>query len=944
MKLNFTVNRTRPLLAALSLVAAAIATTLPVVPAEASTSIDCSRGLNLSFEEPVIPDTWRPINESAVPGWETEAPDGMIEFWIDGFLGFSASEANQFSELQANGTAAVYQDIPTAVGDVIAWTVDHRGRATTEEARVQIGAPGGESTVQQMITNPDRWVTYGGSYTVSSDLPTTRFMLRPIGSGSVGNLVDNVTLALTCGLDATASVTTITDVDGSGSDTVGDTVTVTTSVTNTGTATLLDLSLSDAAALVASCDNATLAPGVTTTCSATYAVDQPAMDAGQVAGAAEISARDAANISLSDTAAYSLSLVVEPRFSVALDATIDSSTVSPEGRMDPGDTVHLHASVMNTGNVTLTDIAAAVDIAGVLECSSSTIAPGASTSCTSSQPLTQADIDSGSVSAVGLFLATTSQGTDLTTTEEASVAVVPDSDLTVGYRADPGTYDTPGESIGLTVSVRNTGNTTLQGIRVIENLADTGGLDCGNTPFSLAPQEERVCTAARSISQSDLDAGRIEGVASADGQDPQAHSVSASPAGLTVVAEQQPTISIAATSTVDHGLAGPNDRADVGDSATVIYTITNRGNVTLSNILLDSALASAIDCPSATLAPLESHDCVVSAHLGQTNIDAGMIDGSASVIANTPDTSTISSSVEHIASIGRAPGIEVETTADSVTSNGNGTYSVTYSVSVTNLGNTTLSGIEVDEGLSETFPDATVTPIPSGTPVSPSFAPDLVLQPGETITVTYTAQVSAGGDPGPYTTNSNATAISPVGQVSDRATEDVTFDVSYDLVVTRISPPATAPGATYSHVFTITNTGPAAAFGPIALTMNLDPSTPFDSYSGDGWTCSTKKLEVTCTLDKELNADAATDLTINVAVNAMTGETPTSQVRVGAMNHADDTDLSSNALSITLAVEVLPTTGLGSEEIGIVGLLLLLGGVVAILVARRRPASEAARM
>lgn len=109
----------RPLstLVAFVLLATMFVASFPAPPASASVSFDCGRGVNLSFEDPVIPDTWRPIHESDVPGWESQAADGMIEFWVDGFLGVFATDGNQLSELQANGTAAVYQDIPTAKCD-----------------------------------------------------------------------------------------------------------------------------------------------------------------------------------------------------------------------------------------------------------------------------------------------------------------------------------------------------------------------------------------------------------------------------------------------------------------------------------------------------------------------------------------------------------------------------------------------------------------------------------------------------------------------------------------------------------------------------------------------------------------------------------------------------------------------------------------------------------
>jgi len=923
------------MLATFSLTAALMVTALSVAPAAAATTTGCARGVNLSFEEPVIPDTWRPIDESLVPGWETNAPDGAIELWVDGFLGFSATDGNQLSELQASGTAPVYQDIPTVEGDVIAWTVDHRGRAAVEEARVEIGAPGAEVMVQQMVTSPDQWITYAGAYTVPAGQAMTRFMLRPIGSGSVGNLVDNVTISLTCGLSADTTAATVTDSDGSGSGSSGDEVTVTTSVTNTGTATLLELGLSDSAAVTASCLDSTLLPGQATICTATYTMDQAAVDSGAFSGTAVVSGRDAAGVSISDDATYSVSLAAEPGFDVVLEATLDESIVSPPTRSDVGDAVLFSGTVTNTGNVTLTDVAVSTDLTGPLTCTTSTITPTASTICTASRSLTQTDIDSGAITAVGSFSSVPALGDDLVATASASVAIAPDSVPAVTYSADHGSYDALGGLIVLAVTVANQGNTTLHDVVVTEDLGDVGTLDCGGTPFTLSPAEERTCTATRSVKQSDLDTGRILGFATVTGEDPTGGSVSVTSAELVLIATQYPSIAVTAASTLDLTIVSPLDRADVGDLATVAYTVTNTGNVTLSAVALGVSLPSPLDCPSTGLAPGESEVCAVTFGLSQTHIDSGEIDVSASVTATATDGSTVSSATTHALTIDRVPGVDIETTSDDITSSGDGTYTIDYTVAVRNVGNTTLSAMNVLDGLMDTFPDATVTLVSWTPDLAGPFSPTLVLQPGDTVSAAYVVEVNSGGDPGPYTTVSAVTATSPTGDASDESSLDVQLDVSYDLVVAHAAPTSAAPGSIYSHVFTVTNIGPAAAYGPIVLTMSLDPSTPFKSHRGDGWTCALTGAEVTCIYEATLNANSSTEVAIDVIINAEMGATPASTVQVTASDSSNDSDPSTNVLGVTLQVTQLPLTGLEAESIALVGLLLLLVGGTAVLTTHR---------
>ena len=73
-----------------------VATTTPA-PA---ISIDCSRGVNLSWESPVLDRNWRGFAQGDVAGWSSSS--GVIEIWQSGFLGAVAPDGAQLSELQAN--------------------------------------------------------------------------------------------------------------------------------------------------------------------------------------------------------------------------------------------------------------------------------------------------------------------------------------------------------------------------------------------------------------------------------------------------------------------------------------------------------------------------------------------------------------------------------------------------------------------------------------------------------------------------------------------------------------------------------------------------------------------------------------------------------------------------------------------------------------------------
>ena len=162
--------------------------------------IDMSQALvltNSGFEEPVIPaQSYKIVDESTVPGWETTADDDKIEIWSDGFHGVPAYEGNQFAEINANKIAGLYQDINTTPDTNISWSIVHRGRSGTDHAGVYIGSAGGTLTkVTDMITDNTSWIIYNGTYQVPTGQTQTRIEFRAIstasGNDSVGNFIDD---------------------------------------------------------------------------------------------------------------------------------------------------------------------------------------------------------------------------------------------------------------------------------------------------------------------------------------------------------------------------------------------------------------------------------------------------------------------------------------------------------------------------------------------------------------------------------------------------------------------------------------------------------------------------------------------------------------------------------------------------------------------------------
>lgn len=184
---------------------------------------------NGSFEGPVVSHgapNWLTGGSSPLL-WDTTEPDNVIELWkndgagnqtgltvqaANGGMAISAEDGSQWAELNANQTGALYQNLPTVSGQILQWSVWHRGRYSNaanaskkDVMEVQIGStasqavqtPTGQTTTD-ISDGPDAWKLYRGIYTVPAGQTVTRFQFAAkttaSGDNSVGNFIDNLSL------------------------------------------------------------------------------------------------------------------------------------------------------------------------------------------------------------------------------------------------------------------------------------------------------------------------------------------------------------------------------------------------------------------------------------------------------------------------------------------------------------------------------------------------------------------------------------------------------------------------------------------------------------------------------------------------------------------------------------------------------------------------------
>lgn len=222
-------------------------------------------------------------------------------------------------------------------------------------------------------------------------------------------------------LDKTSATT---DVNGNSILDAGDRVQYSFAVRNTGSVTLPSVALADPMLTGLSCAKNTLTANETTTCTAApYTVTAADVQAGTLRNTATITGTPPApqttadNVTASDT--ETLTPVQQPN--ITLTKTANPETVDTLNQL-----VTYTFTASNTGNVTLTNTQIRDGLAGVsaLNCTpalGSSLAPGATMSCTATRATTQADLTAGTVTNSATLTAVGPTGATLTRTAQAPV-------------------------------------------------------------------------------------------------------------------------------------------------------------------------------------------------------------------------------------------------------------------------------------------------------------------------------------------------------------------------------------------------------------------------------------------------------------------------------------------------------------------------------------------
>ncbi|MCL6261071.1 gliding motility-associated C-terminal domain-containing protein [Aquiflexum sp. TKW24L] len=187
-------------------------------------------------------------------------------------------------------------------------------------------------------------------------------------------------------------------------------------------------------------------------------------------------------------------------------------------------------------------------------------------------------------------------------------------------------------------------------------------------------------------------------------------------ASESVTATQSPALSITKTAT-------ESTFAAVGDVLNYTIVVTNTGNVTLNNISVTDPL-TGLNTVIGTLAPLASESIPTSYTVTQTDLDNGFVTNRATASGVSTNDEPVEDSDEITVVASENPSIEVIKTTESASFSEIGQV-VTYTITVKNTGNVTLTNLLVSD------------PLTGLAQIIPSLAP------GQSIAITteYTVQL-----------------------------------------------------------------------------------------------------------------------------------------------------------------------------------------------------------
>jgi len=478
----------------------------------------------------------------------------------------------------------------------------------------------------------------------------------------------------------------------------GDTVNVSFLVTNSGNTRLDSVTVTDSVVSAASisCPKTSLAIGESMTCTGTFIAPAPLTqhtNTGSVVGTPVLSD----GIRMIDLAtgipvpvvrdtdpAYAAT--VQPGMYVVKKINGQDANTAPGVLVVPGSTMQVDFTVFNIGSTRLERVTVSDDtIPGPITCTPTALDPGQSATCSATYAAPAVGVQhTNTATAQATPIVNGSPIDPITDTDPANAAAANPMIQVVkkinGQDANDATTAVPavaGATMIVTFEVENTGNTTLIGVTVTDDVIPSGAISCPDSVLDAG--ETMTCTAewaAPAVGQPHTDLATVSGTPTqVDGQpiiDP-ATGAPMSPVDdkdpATTWTPAHPAVTIVKAINGDDADAAPGVSVAAGSPMAVTFLVTNTGDVRLSPIVVTDSDATTISCPVSSLEPGGSTTCTASIPapaIGGGHVDTAKVvgspvqsDGSPALGADGKPLDPVSASNSAHAFVAARPGITV---------------------------------------------------------------------------------------------------------------------------------------------------------------------------------------------------------------------------------------------------------------------------------------------
>ncbi|GAA3939303.1 hypothetical protein GCM10022383_16620 [Microbacterium soli] len=597
------------------------------------------------------------------------------------------------------------------------------------------------------------------------------------------------------------------DQNGNGIPDVGETIDYGFVVTNLGSTTLEDVTVNDphVVGLTPGTVSALL-PGDTADFSAVHELTQADIDSGSIENTATATGTGEFGSVESPPSSVTVDAPAEPALqTVKRAALVDTNG---NGAADEGEVIDYTVEVTNTGNVTMSDVSVD-DPLITLSPDAIDIAPGETEEFTGSYTVQAADVAAGSVVNTATATGSTPTGDPIDSPPSTTTTETTRTGLSIVKSAE---FDDTngndeldlGEEITYTFVVTNDGNVTLHDVVVDDPLV------AGISPASadIPAGEQQVFTATYVVDSDDVAAGEVENTATVTGETGDGDPLPPVPSNTVTVPTTDPVTDWKLEKFAELNDTNGNGRADVGETIDYSFVATNTGTLPIFDVSISDPMVENITPSAADLVPGQRQTFTADAYeVTQEDVDSGEVHNEATGTAEDVDGDEVTPPPAEVT----VPGVEhdpgMRSVKDAVLSddNGNGVADVgeqiSYTITVYNTGNVTLTDVQVSDPLAGALSPASVTELAPGA--------SQVFTAVEAYTVTED-DVESGSVDNTATATGTPPSGPPVTSTSGTSTETVApgLNVVKSASLNDGNGNGTAdPGEVITYTFEVTNTG-----------------------------------------------------------------------------------------------------------------------------------------